>query len=92
MRELGAQLEVNPNTVMHAYENLQGQEVIYNRRGIGYFVSPNAAGNILREQRNAFFNEELPRVIQRMELLSVDISEINTYYKTFKSGKHEDKQ
>lgn len=87
VRELGALLEVNPNTVMRAYEKLQVQDVIYNRRGIGYFVSPNADKNIRCEQRNAFFCEELPHIFQRMELLSVDISEINKHYETFKAEK-----
>ena len=39
VRELGIKLEVNPNTVMRAYERLSSNEIIYNKRGIGYFVS-----------------------------------------------------
>lgn len=39
VRELGATLAVNPNTVMRAYERATDEQLIYNRRGIGYFVS-----------------------------------------------------
>src|SRR4051794_41162898 len=42
VRELAVQLEVNPNTVMRTFEFLQGQNIIYNQRGIGYFVGPEA--------------------------------------------------
>lgn len=76
VRELGALLEVNPNTVMRTYERLQAQEIIYNRRGIGYFVSPGAEAVILREQRERFFEEELSALFRRMELLGIGMDEV----------------
>ena len=42
VRELGVQLEVNPNTVLRAYDFLQRSGIISNRRGIGYFASEDA--------------------------------------------------
>ena len=48
VRELAIQLEVNPNTVMRTYEFLQQQEIIYNQRGIGYFVAQGAIKNALQ--------------------------------------------
>ena len=39
VREYAAMVEVNANTVVRSYDYLQGQEIIYNKRGIGYFVS-----------------------------------------------------
>src|SRR5690606_39542667 len=42
VRELAVQLEVNPNTVMRTYDFLQQMEVIYNKRGIGFFVADDA--------------------------------------------------
>ena len=38
VREYAAVVEVNANTVMRSYDYLQTQGVIYNKRGIGYFV------------------------------------------------------
>ena len=40
VRELAGDLQVNPNTVMRTYELLQSQNVLYNKRGIGFFVAP----------------------------------------------------
>ena len=38
VRELAIQLEVNPNTVMRAYEVLKQQQIIHDRRGTGFFL------------------------------------------------------
>ena len=37
VREFGAEIGVNPNTVMRSYEKLTADGIIYNKRGIGYF-------------------------------------------------------
>ena len=47
VREYAATVEVNANTVVRTYDYLQGQEIIYNKRGIGYFVS---AGDVYKRQ------------------------------------------
>ena len=39
VRELAVSVEVNPNTVMRTFNYLQEKGIIYNKRGIGYFVS-----------------------------------------------------
>lgn len=44
VREYASIVEVNANTVMRSYEYLQSQEVIYNKRGIGFFGSFRSKG------------------------------------------------
>ena len=39
VREMAVNMEVNPNTVMRTFTYLQDKEIIFNKRGIGYFVS-----------------------------------------------------
>ena len=46
VREYAALVEVNANTVMRSYEFLQTQGIIFNKRGIGFFVSPDAKHKI----------------------------------------------
>jgi GntR family transcriptional regulator len=41
-RELAALLSVNPNTIVHAYGELESQGVIEKRRGLGTFVRDDA--------------------------------------------------
>lgn len=74
VRELGVSLGVNPNTIARVYEHLQGMEIIYNKRGIGYFVSPSAPERILEWQREEFLRDELPLVARKMKLLGVPLS------------------
>lgn len=76
VREYGADIGVNPNTVMRTYERLTSEGVIYNKRGIGYFISEGAKEIVLESSRKEFLEEELPVVIRKMELLGLDPKEI----------------
>lgn len=76
VRDVAASMGVNPNTVMRTFEYLQSEEIIYNRRGVGYFVSPDAKKRILDEQRREFLEEELPLIKQRMKMLGISIEEL----------------
>ena len=72
VRDYGADIGVNPNTVMRVYERLTDDEVIYNKRGIGYFVSPDAREKILASKREEFLSKDVPAIKRRMELLGLD--------------------
>src|SRR5574344_2973716 len=48
VREYASVVEVNANTAMRAFDYLQSLQVIYNKRGIGYFVAVGAKGTILK--------------------------------------------
>ncbi len=72
VREYGASVGVNPNTVMRTYEKLTNEGIIYNKRGIGYFISAEAKDIVLENNRKEFLEVELPAVIKKMELLGLD--------------------
>ena len=75
VREYGATIGVNPNTVMRTYEKLTAEGVIYNKRGIGYFISPDAKEIVLENNRKEFMEVELPAFLRKMELLGLDPDE-----------------
>lgn len=77
VREYGADIGVNPNTVMRVYEKLTADGIIYNKRGIGYFVSPDARDKILEAQRADFLEKEVPAIRRKMELLGLDAKIFN---------------
>ena len=56
VREYAALVEVNANTVMRSYEFLQTQSIIFNKRGIGFFVSPEELRLILLRLAFAILN------------------------------------
>ncbi|PWE00437.1 GntR family transcriptional regulator [Marinilabilia rubra] len=72
VRQQAAITGVNQNTIMRTYMELQRDEIITNRRGIGYFVAPGARKNILEHRKENFFNEILPGFIEKVKLLNLD--------------------
>lgn len=76
VREYGAEIGVNPNTIMRSYEKLTTDGVIYNKRGIGYFISPDAHETVLAAQRKEFIENELPQILRRMKLLGIDFNNL----------------
>lgn len=80
VREYAASLEVNANTVVRSYDYLQNSEVIFNKRGIGYFVSPGAVGRILQIRRNVFMTTQLEEFFKEIDVLKISISEIVELY------------
>ena len=76
VRELGITLGVNPNTIMRTYDHLQSVEIIYNKRGVGYYVTAGAKATIVSLQREQFIKEELPKITKRMNLLGLKPSDI----------------
>jgi len=76
VREFGAEIGVNPNTVARSYEKLTNDGIIYNKRGIGYFIGEGAREKVLEEQRRDFIENEWPVTKRRMELLGITIDDL----------------
>lgn len=76
VREYAVALEVNTNTAVKAYEALARDGVIYNRRGLGYFVTPGARTTIMEQRRRAFLGDTLPAMLRQMRLLGIGIDEV----------------
>lgn len=81
VREMAISLEVNPNTVMRAYAYLQDKQVIYNKRGIGYFVAKEAYRETVRLMKSNFIKNDLPHLFKTMRLLDMDFEELQTLYR-----------
>lgn len=73
VREMAASVGVNPNTVMRSYERLEADGIIYNRRGVGFFVSEGARDHIKQLERKKFMDEELPKLRERLALIGLSI-------------------
>ena len=76
VRELGASIEVNPNTVMRAYTFLQDKGIIVNKRGIGFFVTSDATQRIIALKREEFITQEIPRLARTLKLLNFSFDEV----------------
>jgi GntR family transcriptional regulator len=76
VRELGMQLEVNPNTVMRSYEMVQEDQLIYNKRGLGYFVQSGARNIILEKRKKIFSETEIPAFANKIQQLGLDATAV----------------
>ncbi|RZL33841.1 MAG: GntR family transcriptional regulator [Pedobacter sp.] len=83
VRELAVDMEVNPNTVMRTYELLQKQNIITNKRGIGFFLAQDAIANVNLYRKTTFIEDELPQLFRNMYLLEIDFDELKNRYQTF---------
>ena len=90
VRELAVEMEVNPNTVMRSFERLQANDIIYNKRGIGYFIASDAEKKIRKMRHNQFVDEVLPSVFKEMHLLGVNLSELTEAYHLYSSTLNSD--
>lgn len=89
IRELAAEIGVNPNTVTKTYQSLTDLGVIENQRGRGYFVAEGAREKILRDMRESFVRDEIPQLYRRMQLLGFPIEELAERYRRFIEGEKE---
>ena len=76
VREYAAEVEVNVNTVVRSFEWLSQKNIIFNKRGMGYFACQGAAETIRQSLREAFFQESLPEFIGQMQKLGITIEEV----------------
>ena len=80
VREYAVLLEVNTNTAVKAYEQLAREEIIYNKRGLGYFVTPGAKKQIMKERKQEFMKERLPELFRQMQLLDITLEDVKSAY------------
>ena len=78
VRELAAEMGVNPNTIVRSYAELHSKNIISNQRGIGYFVAIDAKNIIMEWRRQDFFNLELPEFVHQMNILGISYSDLET--------------
>ena len=80
VREYAVLLEVNTNTAVKAYDELARANIIYNKRGLGYFVTPGAKKQILKERKREFMKERLPELFRQMQLLGITLEDVKDAY------------
>jgi len=83
VREYASIVEVNFNTVMRSFEYLQMMDIIFNKRGIGYFVSEGAKKKIHSLRKSHFLENEINDFFKQIQLLDIPIEEIVGMYKQY---------
>ena len=82
VRELAAEMGVNPNTVMRTYSELQAMNIIENQIGIGYFVNKEAQKIILTGKKEEIFSKVLPDFLKQAALVGITAAELKKHFET----------
>ncbi len=80
VREMAVSVEVNPNTVMRTYTDLQQKGILFNQRGIGFFVADDAVEKILEMKKREFFKADLPNFFKTIKLLNLQYEDLQELY------------
>ena len=76
VREYAVMLQVNTNTAVKAYDQLARDGIIYNKRGMGYFVTAGAKKEIKKVRKQEFMKQTLPELFRQMQLLDITMEDI----------------
>ncbi len=83
VREYAALVQVNPNTMMRTYDHLSQQEIIFNRRGIGFFVAPGAPERVREARTRDLMQDELLPLFNRLRLLGISPETLRRQYESY---------
>jgi GntR family transcriptional regulator len=86
VRDIAVLMEVNPNTAIRAFHYLQEEEILYNQRGVGYFITDNAYEKVMKLKREQFIKEKLPGFVRDMKSLGFSFSELDELYRKHHGG------
>src|SRR5690349_13858260 len=62
VRNVAADLRVNPLTVLKGYQQLVDEELVEKRRGLGMYVVDGARKLLLKGERQKFLDEDWPKI------------------------------
>ena len=76
VRNVAAENRVNPLTVLKAYQELVGEELVETKRGLGMFVKAGAREALLQGERQRFLADQWPRIAATIQRLGLSPQEL----------------
>ena len=76
VRNVAAEYRVNPLTVLKAYQQLAGEELVETRRGLGMFVNAGARDLLLNAERQKFLTDRWPAIAATIRRLGITPKEL----------------
>lgn len=67
---------INPATAAKAFQQLADAGVIYKKRGVGMFVSPDAQGQLRAEHRRRFFADVVDPMVEQASAIGIPLDEV----------------
>src|SRR5687768_15916952 len=73
--------QINPATAAKGFAQLVDEGVLYKKRGIGMFVSPDARERLRSLRRERFFADVVDPMLAEARMVGVDVDEVVAYLK-----------
>lgn len=72
---------INPATAAKGFHQLVEEGVLYKKRGIGMFVSPDARDKLRAQRRERFFADVVDPMVAEAELIGIPLDDIGNRIK-----------
>ena len=76
VRQVAADLSVNPLTVTKSYQSLVDMEIVEKRRGVGMYVTDGARDRLMAHEREKFLAEDWPAIAARITSLGLSMDDL----------------
>jgi GntR family transcriptional regulator len=76
VRNVAAEYRLNPLTVLKGYQELVDEGLVEKKRGRGMFVIEGARKELLKAERGRFLDKEWPKVLETIERLGLEASDL----------------
>jgi DNA-binding transcriptional regulator YhcF (GntR family) len=73
---------------MRTFNYLQDKGIIFNKRGIGYYVADDGYEKARALKKEQFVNEDLSGFFRNMQMLGISFEDLKRYYHEFSNGNH----
>lgn len=67
---------INPATVAKAFQELVDEDILYKKRGIGMFVTPNAYEMLRAQRREHFFSDVVVPMIAEARTIGIPLQDV----------------
>ena len=84
IRELAIALKVNTNTVQRAYQEMERRNLIYSKRGTGYFITEGE--NMVSEIKTEIVKDVVSRFLEEMRSLGFKDNQIQNEIESYVNG------
>ena len=84
IRELAIALKVNTNTVQRAYQEMERRQLIFSKRGTGYFITEGE--NMVVEIKTEIVKDVVSRFLEEMRSLGFKDGQIQNEIETYVNG------
>lgn len=76
VRTVAAEYRLNPLTVLKGYQELVDEGLVEKRRGRGMYVREGAGKALMKDERQAFLEDQWPEIVATIRRLNLDPGEL----------------